>query len=136
MGFMACGRPPIHNFNPAFEEYTSRFEVLGGLEIGDMTIQFGSLQDKDPGTVGVCTTYDDDTIRDIVIDTKYWNNVTDLQREELMFHELGHCVLNREHRNDALADGCPASIMFWETVSLWCLNLHLDYYRNELFGRS
>jgi len=33
----------------------------------------------------------------IYIDESFWAGATDLQREYVVFHELGHCFLNRDH---------------------------------------
>lgn len=44
-----------------------------------------------------------------------WFGVSDHVREALVFHELGHSVLGRVHRDERLPNGSPASIMFPET---------------------
>ncbi len=33
----------------------------------------------------------------IVVSEKQWNGLSDIQREALIFHELGHCVLGLDH---------------------------------------
>lgn len=35
------------------------------------------------------------------IDKAYWTASNPTVREEVVFHELGHCLLGRQHRNDA-----------------------------------
>jgi len=40
----------------------------------------------------------------ITIQKSWWENVPDRDRERLLFHELGHCVLKRSHKN-GLTDG-------------------------------
>lgn len=55
--------------------------------------------------------------RTIIIDTTErlcWKGSVSQNRESLVFHELGHCLLNRSHRNDLLPvlnKDAPASIM-------------------------
>jgi hypothetical protein len=40
-----------------------------------------------------------------------WKNVPIQNKEALVFHELGHCFLNRTHRDDLLPNGAEASLM-------------------------
>jgi len=62
------------------------------------------------GIAGQCQTYENGN-KAIVIDKSYWNRVSDLKREFLVFHELGHCVLDRDHLDDTNTDGSCFSIM-------------------------
>jgi len=97
--------------------------------------------------------------REIDIDPTWWeSNTSKLIREQLIFHELGHCVLNREHvyssynymimswidrflfklgvfkTHKLLSDGCPISYMNPYVLSFYCIKFHHNYYINELFG--
>lgn len=47
----------------------------------------------------------------IRIDVTYWRQFSAMQREFLIFHELGHCILEREHLDEADAQGNCLSIM-------------------------
>lgn len=47
----------------------------------------------------------------VYIDANYWRRATDLEREFIVFHELGHCFLQREHLDDATNTGNCTSIM-------------------------
>jgi hypothetical protein len=47
----------------------------------------------------------------VIIDVGYWNTATDLEKEFLVFHELGHCALRREHLDDSDGQGDCISIM-------------------------
>lgn len=49
---------------------------------------------------------------DIVIDESFLlSNASDLLKELVVFHELGHCYLQRGHREDAYPTGACISIM-------------------------
>lgn len=50
---------------------------------------------EEPHTVGTCLNVGG--FPRIVLDEKYWNASDWLGREELVMHELGHCLLNRGH---------------------------------------
>lgn len=65
---------------------------------------------KDPGVVGQCQTYVDGN-KAVVIEEAYWNRASYLQKEFLVFHELGHCILGRDHLDEANANGSCSSIM-------------------------
>lgn len=47
----------------------------------------------------------------VIIDRTFWNKSNPLERECIVFHELGHCVLNREHLDDRDDNGECLSIM-------------------------
>ena len=57
-------------------------------------------------------------------------------KETLLFHELGHALLHREHRNDLFADNAtPVSIMHWSFMAP--LNhITSPYYFDEMFNTS
>jgi hypothetical protein len=77
----------------------------------DITQVGGELTDiADAKVAGQCQ-YSSATGHHVLIDLPYWNTATALKREFVVFHELGHCLLNRTHLDDANADGTCASIM-------------------------
>jgi hypothetical protein len=57
----------------------------------------------------------------------------DADREELIFHEMGHCVLGRAHKSIKTAEGIPASIMHPYRISNSVYKEYRDQYLNELF---
>lgn len=78
---------------------------------------------------------------DLILDKTFinrteWDNLSHSFRELLLFHELGHSVLKRIHRNnDFLEDGCPDSIMFW-ALNEDCYKKHKNRYLDELFSKE
>lgn len=68
--------------------------------------------------------------------------------EALVFHEMGHCILGREHDADSLPNGDPRSIMIPGNYRLYspCVyqignedcnyTFKRDYYLDELFDRN
>ena len=65
---------------------------------------------RERGVAGQCQTYVDGATR-VQISPSYWNTATDLEKEFLIFHELGHCALKREHLDEANEDGTCKSMM-------------------------
>ncbi len=72
-----------------------------------------------------------------------WDHAQEL--EALIFHELGHCILRREHLSDTLPNGDPKSLMIDGDLTVYapcryvfgpvdCNNVHKrKYYIDELF---
>lgn len=61
----------------------------------------------------------------INLDIDWWERAPDSRREALIYHELGHCILNqREHRTN--------SVM--ETYLIWDFYQRRAYYISELFN--
>lgn len=70
----------------------------------------------------------------VVINTKFWKRASDLSKESVVFHELGHCVLDRGHVvYDDKKWSCSPSLMGWRGATDRCYRQHYDYYINELF---
>jgi hypothetical protein len=55
------------------------------------------------------------------------------RKEVLLFHELGHCVLDRDHRNDFLPNTEQASVMNQVLPHPVTYTGNTQYYLQELF---
>ena len=62
------------------------------------------------GTVGLCN-HRLDQPNHVIIDTDFWASASDNSKEMIIFHELGHCYLERGHNDNKNRDGTCASIM-------------------------
>jgi Zn-dependent peptidase ImmA (M78 family) len=62
------------------------------------------------GTLGQCKSYSDGS-KQIIIDQPFWESASDIEREYVVFHELGHCLLNRSHDDSKDSNGNCQSIM-------------------------
>jgi hypothetical protein len=62
---------------------------------------------------GKCTKQPSEGQRTIKIKKDFlcWKGVPSQNKEALVFHELGHCLLGRVHRDDILPNGADASLM-------------------------
>lgn len=47
----------------------------------------------------------------LTIDAAFWSSATIWEKEYVVFHELGHCALNRRHLEEQKPDGSCKSIM-------------------------
>lgn len=135
MFLFGCGHPQQLTIDPTFQDLISRFEKDGNRTIKDLVVKFGyiSTPGGKPGTYVVGECEQGLGTPTVTILPAYWNSATDLQREELMYHELGHCILERDHVEEELSDGCPVSIMDPYTIEESCLIAHHAEYIKELF---
>ncbi|MDH3650503.1 MAG: putative metallopeptidase, partial [Saprospiraceae bacterium] len=132
----------VIDIQPQFQSYVQKFideaakygQVIDFSDTG-LSIQFRDAVDTETG--GVCRgNYQ------IEIEKFYWDDLTDLQKEGLIFHELGHCELGRGHRNDTLPNGEWASRMRGDpvpeglSVVINYSGVRRDYYINELFNED
>lgn len=146
----ACSPEPVAvsniNVNEAFEPFVESFVKEGakrGYEIDfsdtGLSIVFGNT----PNASASCTEIagHDSGSHQIIVNKDAWQTLNDSLRERLIFHELGHCELNRVHRNDKFDDGSWKSIMRGDPLSdadeklpIPYFGFRRDYYINELFN--
>ncbi len=109
------------------------------VEKNGLIMEFTQLPDL---TIGLCT-YQDPLL--VQIDRDYWSETTDYEdqenlRQNVVFHELGHGLLNRGHDNSYLPN------LEWKTIMCggdnvegrdWAINFNgyrKEYYIDELFN--
>lgn len=62
------------------------------------------------GVVGQCHS-SDEAPNIVEVDEDFWQSASYTEREYVVFHELGHCVLGRDHADGRTAAGICESIM-------------------------
>jgi hypothetical protein len=70
----------------------------------------------------------------VAIKKAYFQHTSIEQQYALVIHELGHCVMNRDHVEGYRDNGCPKSIMHPSDGLFGCFFRDQDYYFKELFG--
>jgi Putative phage metallopeptidase len=98
-----CRRKPS---TPEFEKYVTKFEQEFNIDTFGIPVHFKEMEGTE---VGVCYYFHIKYWRSIGIKKEYWESVSDVDREILMYHELGHCVMGLEH-DDTLFDVGPFNI--------------------------
>jgi len=97
----------------------------------------GSIENE-PGhdSPGACAMDTNGTLHHVSLREDFWTGASVTQREIIVFHELGHCFLDRGHFDLALPDGNCVSLM--RTGGNICQDNYFvetrDYYLDELFG--
>lgn len=114
--------------DPEFEPYVELFLEHANIPSINVDMYFN---DQTGNVIGVCKKRGND--RNIEIDGDWWSTASDLDREILIFHELGHCVLDQGHRDFQLPDGCGGSVMGTYHIGAYCYDLHYDHYIEEMF---
>jgi hypothetical protein len=112
----ACGKdhtPQLSiqgQYQPYVDAFQARSKMAGhSIQITDLIIQsVDSIEEK--YVVAKCLGNNGSTPPTIVVSQQYWTHLDVFYREELIFHEMGHCVLNRSHRTD-VNNNLPLSIM-------------------------
>lgn len=90
---------------------------------------------NDGNVAGTCST-NGHNLRHIVIDQSFWNRASNLLREMVIYHELGHCVLGRGHTEGSFQNGICRSIMRsgLGTCRDAYTEANRDYFVRELFA--
>lgn len=126
-------------FVEAFEEEAAKRGYT--LAIDELIVEYGTDLESSSGgeAIGQCFVPNTrNPIPRIVLDTASfaWKS-NEYTRELVIFHELGHCILDRlEHRDSKLSNGNFASLMLTSSNSLYSPVLNTfkrEYYLDELF---
>lgn len=120
---------------PYFAAFEAEAEKRGLVfDLEDLKVG-GMLTDLSDSEVSGQCVQPNDGQHFIRIDEVYWAGLPDDRREFIVFHELGHCVLDRRHLDHSLADGTCLSMM--NSGKGTCENNYnattRNYYLDELF---
>lgn len=107
-------------------------EFIYYAELYGITLDLAGLEvivDEMPQYAGLCQHTDKRVIIDITYYTDNVDNRWNLWK--IVWHELGHCLLKREHKN-AKIGSIPQSLMStqWHLAKDW----HKGYYIDEMFA--
>jgi hypothetical protein len=98
----SCGKSregKVYNVDPAFEPYMQTWiKEFGELRYGYIVVFADNLASEQ--WVGQCTSA---FIRVIKIKRSWWNSVNIYARHQVFFHEMGHCELNQQHRDEEIS---------------------------------
>lgn len=123
-----------------FQGYVNSFEQTSASEgnaltITDLIITFGTTPSMNE--TGVCEVAENETPR-IIVNQRIWNTLNDYDKQEVIFHELGHCVLRRIHQNSEMlayngAQTVPESVMYPYRIPGTIYRDNMAHYHGELF---
>jgi len=95
----------------------------------------GLLQDIPNASVQGQCFRNEEKPRKVIIDINYWSNANELEKQFIIFHELGHCFLDRDHLDTSEPDGLCTSIMHSSpnACPFELTTLNREEYLDELF---
>ena len=122
IGMTACVKEEVVSEQRAIvvdselQPFFTLFEEEGKVRGRDINIAqaniIGILTDiSAEAVVGQCVTNANSDQKTIRIDQTYWSTATAMEREFLIFHELGHCYLGRTHLDTSNSNGKCSSLM-------------------------
>lgn len=119
---------PFAKYVKAFED--ASVDYGDPVRVRNLVIRFGHLDN--PFHSGMCVIRSGAT-PEIIINEKNWNVMSEAKREGLLMHEMGHCVLERNHDDEEDSDGNPLSIMNPYTLDGEYYSDNRDDLLSELF---
>lgn len=136
---ITCSKDKKYNVPGDVEVYVQRFEQEAkarGYDVEIKRLIVTMVDNLESGGAAVAGRCNGQGARrpEIELDTKFPNLSPELQ-EQLVFHELGHCILDRAHKDGILSNGHFNSIMnthFWNFIG--GQEFKRDYYLDELFS--
>ena len=109
----SCGKEESVSVDTELQPLFSSFALEAqqrGLNL-DMSKYSGMITALDEANVAAkCQTISNGQKR-VLVDDDFWRTASAMQREMVIFHELGHCTLNRAHLDEARTDGSCVSMM-------------------------
>jgi len=100
------------NIDAELQPYFDRFIAEGAsrgeeIDLVAKRIEGFLLDIEEEDVAGQCS-YSSSSTRKVNIDINYWNRATDLEKEFVVFHELGHCYLERSHLDEEANRTCTS----------------------------
>lgn len=138
----SCGNIYGSHINTDLQTYVNRFLQVAqeqgyNVSLDNLIVDYERLSGN---VIGVCYL---GGVPKVGISESYWKRlaVSNSDREQLMFHELGHCLLGRGHLDIMITsvdtrDPVPESIMRYMHFSADVYNKNWIYYMKELFFHS
>lgn len=91
--------------DPAFDKEVASFKAEAdsrrlNLPWKNLKVLFAEKEVDKDGSLGICYMGQSLTaMREVYILRSFWDSASPAQRERLIYHELSHCLLNRDHCN-------------------------------------
>ncbi len=132
----ADNRKHILEIEPQYKKYVTLFE--------DESRNFGNPIKINHLIIKTVSKLDDYVLANCVqlyalpptinISLQYWRYLSETEREMLLFHEMGHCILDRRH-NDNIENGVYKSLMATYIFGPDVYLLYRSQYLSELFQK-
>lgn len=136
LNLISCSKQFDNDIESELQEHFDTFVLEASLQGVDISLDLIDIDAyieniEDRGTLGQCKSYSNGS-KKVVIDQQFWNRATDLEKEYIIFHELGHCILDRDHDDSKDSDGTCLSIM--QSGDNTCSGNYTSQNRNSLLN--
>jgi len=114
-----------------FKEYSvkrGRHIDMSGIVIG-FTSKTLTSNAYSQGTIGRCYT----ASKVIVINKDKWSELSNIEKESVVIHELGHCAMGLKHNEGHDVNQWPISIMYPSVDISYYYEQNKDVYLDRLF---
>ncbi len=135
---IGCGNNKVPVIDVEFKPYVELFRTYHVLHDKDYfyqistDINFGYI--AQPSTESTILAFCMIGQNYVIVDESHWHKASELQKEQLVFHELGHCELGRHHDDDVLSDGIQVSLMNQYQLPENVYKFYREQYIYELFN--
>ena len=104
---------PTIEINPAFQEYHDDYMNMVKARCNEDQYEqpvrlFMDFDDLGDSVIGYCEVRIFSYY--IKIDRRFWAESDEVEREQLIFHEMAHCIIDKDHVNDV------SNYMFFSTL--------------------
>ncbi len=129
----SCEQEESAHISDEIGPYMDRFIEEGALRGYEVVIDYKRLSASvssisGSGVIGQCVSYSNES-QEILISAEFWNSASELNREFLVFHEMGHCILDRSH--DDRTDHAGRCLSIMNSGSTNCRNLYNTTTRSD-----
>lgn len=145
---VGCGKKQVTQFkvDPLLMPYYSKMVANGksrgkNISTNDLILKFGST---DTNVLGYCQTYTQTNWKFlteevvstpiVVINKEFFNSAGEVGRRELISHELGHCLMAKNHDQRVASNGYAESLMYPYFINETVFGTYENSYLDQLFG--
>lgn len=109
----AKAQEDVVEVDAAFQPYLASFlrdaaDHGREVEVRSLRVQFGATKNAQERAFCVRSS---EAAPTITVNAQSWENSTEAERENTIYHELGHCLLGQGHRASVDGSGIPVSLM-------------------------
>lgn len=136
-----CAEEDLLETDPELLPYFEMFAeegALRGIEVDYVAANIEGLTQEiaQPNVLGQCFR-NEEKPRKVVVDINYWNSSSEYEKQFLIFHELGHCFLDRAHDDSVNPANNQCRSIMHSTPQACPFSLtegNREAYLDELFG--
>lgn len=95
-----------HYFEKHKEEFKKDYYIETGKNVSisfPINFSYDIFFKDNPDSIGVCFYTGNYEPIEVLINERTWSQMTEECQDQLIYHELGHCLLKQDHRDDYIS---------------------------------